>query len=74
MKMMLPCRREHQFRGPRPPKSIQNPSKNDTKNRSGKITVFYRFWLPFGSIWASKKPLKNDAKIDVKKNTLKNDI
>ena len=68
---MLPCRREHQFRGPRPPKSIQNPLKNDAKNRSGKITMFYRLLLPFYSIWASNKPLKNDAKIDVKKHLKK---
>ena len=62
MKMMLPCKREHQFRGPRHPTSIQNSLKNDTKNRSGKITVFDRFGLPVGSILASKKPLKNDTK------------
>ena len=68
---MLPCKREHQFRGPRLSKSIQNPQKNDTKNRSGNVTVVSRSWLPFYLILASKKTLKNDTKIDVKKHLQK---
>ena len=51
MKMMLPCRREHQFRGPRPPKSIQNPLKTIPKTDPEKSPCFIDFCTllaPFG--------------------------
>ena len=55
---MLPYKREHHFEGPGRPKTIKQLSKNDTKNRAGKVTVFCRFGNQFTSILNSKKKLK----------------
>ena len=67
MKMMLPCRREHHFRGPGPPKTNQKSIKKRYQKQMRKNYRFYRCWLPFGSILASKNPLKFDTKIDAEK-------
>ena len=52
--MMLSYKREHHFRAQGLQHRSKIPQQNDTKNRSGKVTVCCRCWFPAGSSNSSK--------------------
>ena len=73
VKIVLPSRREHDFRGSEPPKNNKNKILKHTRKKGGKERRKNRFWLPFCLPKASPKPSKYQ-KIDenrVKKKALK---